>query len=106
MNQELPNEDSPEYRQIFESDLIYLGTFGLIDPLRENIAQTINLLQYGVEEPEERQQKNVTVRIVSGDHLETAKKMAVDAKILRPEELNVDGVALTGDEFRRRIGDY
>ena len=35
----LPNvsEDSPQYRNIFESDLIYLGTFGLIDPLRENI---------------------------------------------------------------------
>ena len=50
----LPNvsEDSPQYRNIFESDLIYLGTFGLVDPLREGIQDTINLLQYGVENPE------------------------------------------------------
>ena len=46
------------------------------------------------------------MRIVTGDHIETAKKMALDAKILKPEEVNVDGVALTGDEFRRRIGDF
>ena len=44
LNQELPNEDSPGYRQIFKSDLIYLATFGLNDPLRENITDTINLL--------------------------------------------------------------
>lgn len=27
-------EDSEKYRRIFESGLIYLGTFGLVDPLR------------------------------------------------------------------------
>jgi magnesium-transporting ATPase (P-type) len=71
----LPNvsEDSPQYRSIFESDLIYLGTFGLIDNLRPNIQKTINMLQYGVEEPEPKTPKAVTVRIVSGDHIETAK---------------------------------
>ena len=46
----------------------------------------------------------VTVRIVSGDHLETAKKMAVDAGIVAQKDINMDGVALTGEEFRHRIG--
>lgn len=30
-------EDSLEYRNVFESNLIYLGTFGLDDPLRDDI---------------------------------------------------------------------
>jgi len=108
LNNLLPNvsEDSPEYRRIFENDLIYLGTFGLVDPLRENIAQTINLLQYGQEVPEDKQPKAVTVRIISGDHLETAKRVAVDAGIVKQEEINIDGVALSGEEFRRRIGNF
>lgn len=85
INQALPNvpEDSPQYRQIFETDLIYLGTFGLEDPLREDIAKTINLLQYGQEVPEEKQPKAVTVRIISGDHIETAKRVAVEVGIVR-----------------------
>ena len=108
INQALPNvpEDSPQYRQIFETDLIYLGTFGLEDPLREDIAKTINLLQYGQEVPEEKQPKAVTVRIISGDHIETAKRVAVEVGIVRQEEVNIDGVALTGEEFRRRIGNF
>ena len=36
-----------EYRNIFESQLIYLGTFGLDDPVRKGIRKEINILQYG-----------------------------------------------------------
>jgi magnesium-transporting ATPase (P-type) len=36
------DEDSLEYRSIFESDLIYLGTFGLEDPVRPSIKEDIN----------------------------------------------------------------
>ena len=46
------------------------------------------MLQYGVPNPEPKSQKAVTVRIVSGDHLETAKKVAVDAGIISPNEIN------------------
>lgn len=99
------DEDSPNYRAVFESDLIYLGTFGLADPLRENIESSVNLLQYGQHPaPAGKQSKGVAVRIVSGDHLETAKRIAVEAGIVSAEEVDVDGVALTGHEFRRRIG--
>lgn len=41
------NEDSDEYRQIFESQLFYLGTFGLDDPIRENINIPINQIKFG-----------------------------------------------------------
>lgn len=41
------DEDTLEYRNIFESQLIYLGTFGLEDPVRLGIREEINMLQYG-----------------------------------------------------------
>ena len=50
--------------------------------------------------------KAVTVRIISGDHLETAKKLAVEAGIVSSQDINTEGIALTGEEFRRRIGNF
>jgi magnesium-transporting ATPase (P-type) len=38
------DEDTLEYRNIFESQLIYLGTFGLEDPVRKDIREEINML--------------------------------------------------------------
>lgn len=38
------DEDSLEYRNVFESDLIYLGTFGLDDPIRPGIKEDINMI--------------------------------------------------------------
>jgi magnesium-transporting ATPase (P-type) len=43
---------------------------------------------------------------VSGDHLECAKVVAVRAGIIRNEELQLNGIALTGEQFRGAIGDY
>jgi len=32
--------------------------------------------------------------------------MAMDAGIVDPNDINTDGIALTGEEFRRRIGNF
>ena len=39
--------ESNEFRENLESDLIYLGTFGLYDEVREGIKEQINLIKYG-----------------------------------------------------------
>lgn len=44
--------------------------------------------------------------MVSGDHLETAKKIAVDAGIITKEEAEMDNVCMTGEDFRSKIGGY
>lgn len=44
--------------------------------------------------------------MVTGDHLETALWVAKEVGIISPDEVYTDGVALTGDMFRKRIGDY
>ena len=39
--------ESNEFRENLESDLIYLGTFGLYDEVREGMKEQINLIKYG-----------------------------------------------------------
>lgn len=39
-------EDSSFKKEIIE-DLIYLGTFGLDDPIREDVIESIQLIKYG-----------------------------------------------------------
>lgn len=48
----------------------------------------------------------MNVRMITGDHVETAKSVAVKVGILRREELEHEGVAMTGEQFRGDIGGY
>ena len=66
----------------------YLGTFGLDDPLNEGVEEAIKLIKYGTTNAEEIEKtkgshKNtVNIRLVTGDHLATALKVAIDCKII------------------------
>lgn len=105
--QNVDDKDEDEsYRREFESDLFYLGTFGLEDPLRAEINIPINLIKYGHTDTAADTNTQANVRMISGDHLETCKNVAVRAGIVKPNELNMENTALTGDEFRRAIGSY
>lgn len=48
----------------------------------------------------------VNIRMITGDHLETAIKVAVDVGIITEAESKVQGFYMTGDEFRDNIGEY
>jgi|APSaa5957512535_1039671.scaffolds.fasta_scaffold28633_3 magnesium-transporting ATPase (P-type) len=39
--------ESNEFRQGIEQDLVYLCTFGIEDPLRESIHETVHVIKYG-----------------------------------------------------------
>jgi magnesium-transporting ATPase (P-type) len=39
--------ESEEFREMIENDLVYLGTFGLDDPLRKDISESIQYIKYG-----------------------------------------------------------
>lgn len=56
----------------------FIGAFGLKDPLRENVKSVVNAV---------KQKGHVNVRMISGDHYETAKKVAVKAGILTDADL-------------------
>jgi magnesium-transporting ATPase (P-type) len=44
--------------------------------------------------------------MITGDHLETALKVAIDAEIITEEESRLEGIYLTGTKFRKEIGEY
>ena len=48
-------------------------------------------------------QNMVNVRLITGDHIETAKYVACKAGIIKRVD-NVNGVVMTGEEFRQRLG--
>lgn len=74
-------EESIRFREEIERDLTYVGTFGLEDPLRDKIIDNVNLIRFGctiVNEFEREEKSNqVNVRMISGDHIETCKSVAV-----------------------------
>ena len=97
-------DEDEGYRKEFESNLFYLGTFGLEDPLRSEIHTPINLIKYGHTDDTAETSTQVNVRMISGDHLETCKSVAVKAGIVTPNELKMEGTAMTGAQFRAAIG--
>lgn len=76
--------------------LTYLATFGLRDPLRDVVASCVR---------HARDEGHINVRLVSGDHLETAKAVAERAGILLPEEANNHYAFMSAEDFRAAVGD-
>lgn len=100
-------QESDEFRQSLEEDMIYLGTFGLEDPIKDNVDKPIQFVRYGHNEDGDIKDNNqVNVRMVTGDHLETAKCVALRTGIISIDEHNLEGIAMTGEQFREAIGPY
>jgi Ca2+-transporting ATPase len=81
------------FREYIEQKLTYVGTFGLNDPIRDNAQTSVELIKFGKElnsfikeDYENEQQFNISqevnVRMISGDHIETCRKVAFDAGII------------------------
>lgn len=65
--------------------LVLLGVVGIRDPLRPGVVDSVQAFR----------RAGVTVRMITGDNIYTAKAIATAAGIL-----TTDGLAITGDEFR------
>ncbi|KND87137.1 Calcium-transporting ATPase 2 [Tolypocladium ophioglossoides CBS 100239] len=68
-------------------DLVFLGVIGIQDPLRPGVPQAVSLCQ----------KAGVTVRMVTGDNIETAKAIAKQCGILSDNESDA---AMEGAQFR------
>lgn len=103
--------ESEEFRSELETDLVYLASFGLEDPLREGVERSVQLIRYGavLEDRVDRSKgaKNqVNVRMVTGDHIDTALHVAINAGLITEEEADLQGIYMTGEQFREQIGEY
>lgn len=59
-------------RYIIEEGLVFLAGFGIADKLRKDVNANVARLK----------QANITVRMISGDNIETAKHAAKNANII------------------------
>ena len=66
------------------------------DPLRPNVSKCVKYA---------RDQGHLSIRMISGDHIETAKQVAIKAGILRPEEAGRSYAVMTGAQFRTLLED-
>ena len=85
--------------------MIYLATFGMDDPIRDNVKENINLIASGNKEGT-KEKGGINIRMVSGDHLFTCLAVALRTNLISEAEKKEGGVALTGQEFRESIGKY
>ncbi|KAL6077712.1 putative Plasma membrane calcium-transporting ATPase 1 [Balamuthia mandrillaris] len=79
-----PNESDPEW-QPPENNLVLISLVGIEDPIREAVPHAV----------QQCQEAGIFVRMVTGDNLKTAKKIAKDCGILTE-----GGMAMEGPQFR------
>lgn len=75
-----------------EHTLVLIGVVGINDPLREEVPDAIS----------ECLKSGITVRMVTGDSLDTATTIAIRSRLFRKED---GDLAMEGSDFRRRVTD-
>lgn len=81
----------------------------MIDEITPNIEKSINYIRLGhsndtQENPNEKIQVNI--RMITGDHLETARHVALKTGILSKDQETLDGTCMTGEEFEQAVGKF
>ncbi len=82
-------------REPLEQNLVFVGVFALQDDLRDKVLRSVQYAQKG----------NITVRMVSGDNLETARAVAIKAGIISEEESKQKYACMPAEEFRKLVGE-
>lgn len=90
--QPVPTKPDFEDEKIIVSELTCLGIFGIEDPVRPEVPQAIRRCQGA----------GVTVRMITGDNLNTARSIALKCGIIRPDD---GSLVLEAKEFNALIRD-
>lgn len=72
----------------------WIGAFGLKDPLRTNVKDSIKYA---------RDDMQLSIRLISGDHIETARTVAIQCGIIRENE-NIPNAVMDGATFHKLVG--
>ncbi|MCJ8741650.1 hypothetical protein PDJAM_G00073110 [Pangasius djambal] len=89
---DLPGEPEPEWDNEADivTDLICIAVVGIEDPVRPEVPEAIRKCQ----------RAGITVRMVTGDNINTARAIAAKCGIIQPGD---DFLCLEGKDFNRRI---
>ncbi|MFI2488764.1 cation-translocating P-type ATPase [Promicromonospora kroppenstedtii] len=80
----VPEDTGPEGLEVHESDLVYLGVVGIIDPPRPEVATAVA----------EARRAGIRIMMITGDHPVTATRIASDLGIVEPDARAVTGTEL------------
>ena len=81
-------------REVLEADLCVAGIFALQDPLRPEIVYSAQKCF----------KAGINIRMVTGDNIDTATAIAIEAGILNAEDKGKEFVCMEGQRFREEIG--
>ncbi len=77
-----------------EESLTIVGIYALQDPLRDEIVESVIKCH----------KAGINIRMVTGDNIDTAKAIAIDAGIVSARDANNKYVCMEGKEFRELCG--
>ncbi len=81
-------------REVLEAGLCIAGIFALQDPLRPEIIESAIRCEAA----------GINIRMVTGDNIDTAKAIALEAGILKHCDKDKEYVCMEGRQFREEIG--
>ncbi|KAA8527658.1 hypothetical protein F0562_035473 [Nyssa sinensis] len=87
--QEEVHEDGHSHQKIKDHDLTLLGLVGLKDPCRTGVKKAVEDCQYA----------QVNIKMITGDNVFTARAIATECGILKPDQ-DLNGAVVEGVEFR------
>jgi magnesium-transporting ATPase (P-type) len=86
--------DDENFEKLIFEKHTFQAIVALEDPLRERASKFISFAKKG----------KITVRMITGDNFDTAKKVALDCGILADGEQNDSKSAMEAKNFREKIG--
>ncbi|MBY9002437.1 MAG: cation-translocating P-type ATPase [Candidatus Lokiarchaeota archaeon] len=75
------NKENDLIRERIESDLIFLGFFSILDPVRPGVQESVSKCEAG----------GINVIMITGDHPKTAQTIAAQSRIYKKGDLVVEG---------------
>lgn len=88
------DEDPKKIYHWLESDLVAYSIIGIEDPLRDGIAESVEICN----------KAGITVIMCTGDAADTAKSIAIRAGILKEEDKDKKFACMTGKNFETETG--
>jgi Ca2+ transporting ATPase len=82
--------DAERWPAVERENLTFITVVGIKDPLRESVPESVSQCK----------QAGITVRMVTGDFIETARAIAKECKILYRDDQTV----MNGEDFRNKVG--
>ena len=81
-------------RESLEKNLTLIGIYALQDPLRDEVVRSVRICH----------KAGINVRMVTGDNIDTAKAIALEAGILTKDQMNRKYACMDGKTFREACG--